>query len=812
MDALLQDLRYAFRHLRRSPGFAAAAILTLALGIGANTAMFTAINALLLQRLPIADPDGLVGMTSRDARGRERYLPFVAVQHLSHEGPFVDVCGYNGGGIISVDANRIPTQAVVAFVSGRCFDTFGVAPIIGRALTDEDAPLVTAGNRVVVIGHRFWMRMFGGDPNAIGQTIRTDGVEATIVGVLPPRFGGLHVDTGIDLFAPPDTLIPARADRRPVASQIVGRLRPGVTIEQAQAEMSARWPALLEASLPPGSNPLEGADLWGPILQVESFATGVSFLRARYVPALQVMLGLTALLLIVACVNLGGLLLTRLTARETELSVRLALGGSRRRIVQQMLVESLILSLAGASLALPVSWSLLAVLVSFIPPGLVTLTLSLSPDVRVLTVTAAAGVAVGVLMTTVPAWMAMRRKTVAGLGSYRTVVGTTSRWARALLVAQVAVSVVLVVGAGLLGRSIYQLQHVDLGLRTENVLDVRLMPTPNGRVGLNPASHYPELLDQIRALPGVRSAGYTQGFPRVQAEGAQAVSFVGGAPGDTRATTESVSPEFFTTVSIPLLAGRLPSWNDTSKTRRVVAVSESLARALSPDGQVLERRINVGTNQSQQDLVIVGVVGNASLGNPRLTAVPVVYFPALQRAFLNPDIIIDTSSGDFGTVATGVRRILAEAGREYAQEIVPVEDVFARAPSSERMSAALAAAVGTLAILLALIGIHGALAYAVSRRTREIGVRVAIGASPSEVARTVLREGFIVTLAGVAIGLPLAYLGARALRVLLYGTSESDPLTFTVTALSLLALGITAGVIPARRAASVDPAVALRAE
>jgi putative ABC transport system permease protein len=810
-DALLQDIRYAFRHLRRSPGFAAAAVLTLALGIGANTAMFTVLNALVLQKLPIKDPDGLISMTSRNEVGRERYIPYTAAALLSKDGPFQDVCGYNGGGVLAAEAGGTQTQILVAFISGQCFSAFGVVPILGRPLTDDDAPILTAGNRVTVISHRFWTRVYGADPSVIGRTIRAEGVEVTVVGVAPPKFGGLHIDSGIDLFVPPDTVIPARADRRPVATQFLGRLKPGLTIQQAQAEMQARWPELLKASVPPNSNPLEGADLWGPVIHLESMATGLSAYRTRYAPALKMILGLTGLLLLLACVNLGGLLLTRLTARGTELAVRLALGGSRRRIAQQMMVESVLLSMTGALLAIPLSFAFVAPLVALIPPGNVERTLEFTPDLRVLLVTAIIGLVVAIVMTALPTWIAMRRTASVKFTWDRTIVGTTSRWARGMLVAQVALSVVLVVGAGLLVRSLYVLQHADLGVRTDGIIDVRLMATANGNRQVDSAAYYPPLLDAVRALPGVRSAGFSRIFPRMTLEPATAVSFVGDAPGNIRALSDAISPEYFETVGIPLIAGRSVSWSDTPKTRRVGVVSESLARALSPDGNVLDRRLNFGTARDSQDVVIVGVVGNATVGNPRRSALPLLYMPMLQRPALGGNLLI-AANDDAAPIVSGLRQLLQERGYEYAQEIIGLDDLFARTPSSERMSAVLGGAVGTLAVLLALVGIHGTLAYSVSRRTREIGVRVAIGASPAEVARAVLREGLLVTLTGVALGLPLALLAARSLRALLFGISEADVLTFVVTAGFFLAIGVAAGIIPARRAARVDPMIALRAE
>ena len=507
MDALLQDIRYAFRHIRRSPGFAAAAILTLALGIGANTAMFTMLNTLVYKRLPIKDPDGLISMSSFDERGRMRYIPFESVFELTKGGPFVDVCGHNGGGIIPFDTPAGPTQGLIAFISGQCFKTFGVMPIMGRAIADEDAPILTAGNRVVVISHRFWTRAYGADTAVIGKTLRTEGVDATIVGVLPKGFGGLHVDTAVDVFAPPDTLIPARGDRRPVTQEILGRLRAGVTLESAQAEMSARWPALLKASLPPTSKPNEGAEIWGAQVRLKSMGTGISSYRTRYAPALTLILGLTGLLLLLACINLGGLLLARLTARGTELAVRLALGGSQRRIAQQMLVESLLLSLTGALLAMPVAVAFIAVLTSFIPTGLMPATVSFTPDLAVLVVTGFVGLAVGLVMAALPTWVAMRRQASVRFTWDRTIAGASNRLGRGLLVAQVALSVAMVIGAGLLVRSLYLLQHADLGVRTAGMLHVKTFALPNAKRGGDAVAHLANLRDQLTRAARRRVGG-----------------------------------------------------------------------------------------------------------------------------------------------------------------------------------------------------------------------------------------------------------------------------------------------------------------
>jgi predicted permease len=810
METVLQDVKYAFRHFRRSPAFAAAAVLTLAFGIGANTAMFSVLNALLLKRLPVVDPDGLYSLTSHNERGVKRYVPVTLIPDLEKAGPFEIVCGYNAGGTLPVEANAQPTLALVGFVSGRCFDVFGVMPRIGRPLVNDDVPLFTAGRKTVVISDRLWRRIFNGDPDVIGKTMKAENNEVTIAGVMVPGFLGIQADTGVDVFAPHDSIIPAQKERRPVASEVLVRLRPGVSVAQAASEITARWPALLEqarASMPQAQ---EGANIIGAIPRLEPMATGLSTFRERYSPTIQLILGLTALLLLLACVNLGGLLLTRLTARGNELGVRLALGGSQWRIGQQMLTESLVLSVAGTLLAIPISYAFVLPIASIMPNGYIDRMMSFTPDLGVLALTAAAGVIAGVLVTLLPTWFAMRRRASIHFAWDRTIAGSTNRWTRGLAVVQVALSVVMLIGAALLARSLYELQNRDLGVRTAGVVIAKLLPVPGGRRTSNTDGYYPRIIDKLRAEPGVESVALTGLFPRGIGTTMQPVAFTGEDFQGVEAHTDTVTPEFFPTLGISLLEGRLPTWSDNQTTRQVVVVSESLARALG--GTVVERRLKISTQRDSQELTIIGVVANATRGDPKENATRIVYRTMPQsRIFTSANVIVRTAASPEAAMAA-IRRIVQESGKEYVQQASQLDAWFDQVPSGERMSAILATMVGGMAVVLALIGVHGVLAYSVSKRTREIGVRVAVGANPAAVARTVVREGLTLTAIGLAIGLPAAYLAARSIRSMLFGVSETDVLTFSMVTVFFLLLGLMAGVLPARRAASVDPVIALRAE
>jgi predicted permease len=816
MDALIQDLTYAVRHMRRSPGFALAAIVTLALGIGANTAVFTMLNAISLKRLAIAEPDKLMAIIPINSRGANRSTPMSAVGVL-RDGPLEHLCAGIGGLVLPVLAKNAPVQTSTTFVTSECFNAFGLTPILGRGITEEEAPINGAGARVAVISHRLWSNTFSSDPNILGQSMTVNNVPVTIIGVLPKGFTGVEVDTGVDIFTPFDSVLAASRGRRQLASYLLGRLRPGVSLEAATAEIEARWPALLEAVLPAGMAKTERDQLMDSKPRLMSLGTGISRVRERYSQPLLLVLGLTTLLLILACINLGGLLLARLNARSSELAVRLALGGTRWRIAQQMLVENGLLALAGAVLALPAAYLTASTLASFMPPINLPYAISFVPDARVFAVTAAVGITVALLMSALPVWFAARRKTTTSIRWDRTIVSTSGWWGRGLLVAQVAMAIVMLVNASLLVRSLYLLNSGDLGIRADNLLTVKMFTSPHATVygRSDREAYYPPLVEKVRALPGVTAVALASSSPRVTTTTpGSPIAWKGDAyTGTLLSTLDSISPEYFSTMGIRLLAGRDISWRDDMKTQPVGVVSESLARTLSADGNVIGRSITMRTLPVDLEFLIVGIVSDATLGDPREAHPRVIYRPLLQVgpiSQLTPNLIIQTT--DPRSAASSARQIIDSFGRDYAQEIISVNDLLARAPATERMSATVAGAVGGMAVLLALIGVHGALAYSVTRRTREIGVRMAIGAAPSAAARTVIREGLLVCALGVLVGLPVAALTARSLRSLLFGVSESDPATFAAAAIAFLILGLVAGAAPARRASNVDPVVALRAE
>jgi len=814
MDALFQDLRYAIRHLQRSPGFAAAAVLILALGTGANTGMFSILNGLLLRPLPVADPESLVGVQAVGSNGVRRGVLVPIAELLEQpESPFARACAINGGGVFAIEANGVSSQGSLATVTGSCFDVLGVPPLWGRTIGPEDSPVRGRGSLVTVLGHRFWSRTFGNDPTAIGKTVRTEGVELTVIGVMPPGFVGLQADSGTDFYVPNYSVTPMRQDRPASAPQLIGRLKAGVTLAAAQAELSARWPAWVHEVTPSALATPERNNFLDQRPELASLSRGLNFYRDRYGRSLTIIMGLTGALLLLACVNLSGLLLARLTERSGEMSVRLALGSSGARLGQQMLMESLLLSVTGAALAIPVSFAFVGLLASFLPTPLLAHSLDFSPDARVLLTTSAAGVLAGVLMSALPLALAWRRRMRLLAVSDRTVVSATSRWARAMMVVQVALSLIMLTGAALLIRSLYHLQNVSTGVRAEQVSYMKLMPVPGGYRGIDNASYYRSMLDQIGAVPGVRSVGLSRLFPRAGELVGLPIGLAGDPAPQLVAQKESASPGMFETLGVPLLSGRLPQWTDEATAQKVAIVNETLARMLVADGNALGRRVNYGADPADRDVEIVGIVADTTLGSLRLLHYPVFYRPILQAGlFGNYPNLLMRIDGDPQAPLEAIASIVKQPGREYPHQISALDEVFRQSPSNERMSATLAGVVAVLAVTLAFVGLYSLLAYGVSRRTREIGLRVALGAERGDVVRMVMREGAVLTGLGVAIGIPAALAGSSVLRSMLFGISPTDPLVLTASVLFFLALGLAAGIVPARRAAGVDPAIALRNE
>jgi predicted permease len=814
--AVLEDVRRGVRHLVRSPVFSLATIATLALGLAANIAMLSAWNALVLRPLPVRAPSELVWARGHGPQGQNRLTLITVVPRLAEDpGPLTGHCAWNGNLVLPVEANGEPTQASIDFMSAGCLETLGLVPVLGRAYTAAEAPLTSAGAQVVLIHHRFWQRMFGGDPAVVGQRLRTEGRQLEIIGVLPAGYDGIHIDGGADIVAPFGSILPAPAGRPPGASLILARLRPGTTIEQARAHLAPRWPAVVAAVLPAGLTARERDTFLDVHVRVESLATGLSDLRDQYRRAVQVALGLTGLLLVLVCTNLGGLLLARMAAREQELHVRRALGATGARLFQQMVIECVLLAGLGTVLGGALAWTLIGAIERLLPVGLTGRTLSLTPDLRVIGVSAVGGVLTSVLICLVPVLSATRRANAAEVQWNRTVARGTARRHRILLVTQVAICSILVVGAGLLSRSLAALLGADTGVRPDRVLSVRLMPLPNGYERFDAGSYYPALLERLAALPSVRRVGYARMFPHLRTATPQLapITVVGEPDPDIGAQFDVVSPRFFETVGIRVLRGRGIESGDDARARAVAVVNEHLARRIAAGGEVIGRRISYGTGPERENIEVVGVVSNATLGSFRATSPPIVYLSALQAGRLGyyPTLAIATD-GEPMRIAPDVERVVKSMGHEYAHTTLPLAEFLDRSVSTERLATGVAGTTALLGIVLALVGLYALLAFAVARRTREMGVRLALGATSGTVLRLVIGEGLSLVLCGVAVGVPLSIWPARFLESLLFGIAPLDWITVGGTAAAFLMVGVLGGLVPAIRASRVDPAIVLRAD
>jgi putative ABC transport system permease protein len=815
MDALLHDVRHALRGFRHSPGFAIAAIVVMAIGMGGSTALLGALDALQWRELPVRNARELIWARGYSPQGQPRLTLITALEHLQRsEGPISDYCALNGGLVAAVEANGQPTQVGIDFVTAGCFELLGVTPALGRAYRIDEAPLTARSAQVALITHGFWQRMYGGDPGVLGRHLRMEGVQVEIIGVLPRGFSGLNIDGGAQIFAPFGAVVPNPAGRVPGATYVVGRLRPGASIEQAEAHLSSLWPAMLQAIVPGTLPPSERAVFLDSHVRVGSLATGFSALRDRYLEPLQISFALTVALLVLVSANLGGFLLVRLTARRSELVVRRALGATQWRLSQQLVAEGLLLAGAGTVLGAPLALGLAYVLESSLPVGLVERAITFSPSLRVFLAAAVGSLLTGAAISLVPILTVVARMNQAIAQWDRTVATSGMIRNRILIVGQVALCAVLMVGATLLSRSLAALHAADVGVHTDNVLSARLMPVPNGYQKFEAGVYYPEMLERIAVLPQVRSVGYSRMFPNLLTATPllAPVTLVESPDREVGAQFDVASPQFYATVGMRIVRGRNFLDTDRAGAPPVVIVNESLARQLS-GSEILGRRINYGTDPARQNLEIVGVVSNATLGSYRHDAVPIVYLSALQagRTGYFPTLQIATT-GDPLAIANEVRRIVREMGREHVVTMLTLDDYLAQSTSTERLAALVANLTASLAVTLAVIGIYALLAYTVSHRSRELGIRVALGARPQSIVTLVIRDAIVLTSLGIIIGIPLALWPAHALESLLFGVTPADPWTLAIAAVLLLAVGVAAGVLPAARAARADPIVALRAE
>jgi putative ABC transport system permease protein len=802
MQTLLQDIRYGARMLMRNPAFTAVAVVALALGIGANAAIFSVVNAVLLRSLPYADPDRLMMI-------RETKLPQFPEFSVS-PGNFLDWQKQNtvfermvamaSSSFNLVDGGE-PERLQGVRVSDGFLDILGAQPALGRGfLAEEDQP---GHNFVVILSHGLWQRRFGGDANILNRAITLNGQSYTVIGVMPASFRVM--DRPADLWAPIAFTAQQAQQHGSHYLAALGRLKPGVTVEQARTEMSAIADRL--AAQYPDS------DAGWNVMVVPLLEYAVRSIKL----ALFVLLGAVGFVLLIACANVANLLMARATSRQKEIAIRTALGAGRWRIIRQLLTESLLLALIGGGVGLLLAVWGKDLLLSLAPEDLPRVR-EASLDGWVLAFTVGITLLTGIIFGLLPALQASRpnlNETLKDAGRGSTEGGRHHLFRSGLIIMEVATALVLLVGAGLLIKSFMRLQQVDPGFNPDHALMVKIvLPQKKYTTPEQVGAFYKQLLEKVAALPGVEAVGASCVLPLDD-------DFVLGfdiqgrpplAPGEDVSTNYySVSPDYFKAMGIPLRRGRLFNDHDIKDAPRVAIINETMARKYFPDEDPIGKRINVTMGPTLYR-EIVGIVGDVKHYGLDRDTPPETYEPYTQQPMSFMSLVVRTP-GEPTSLSSAIRgEVLSLDKDQPVSSIKPLTQLVSASIAQQRFAMLLLGVFAAVAMLLATVGIYGVMSYSVTRRIHEIGIRMALGASSRDVLRLVVGHGMRLALIGVALGLSIAFLVTRIMASLLFGVSATDLMTFTVFAVALTAVALVACLVPARRALKVDPMVALRYE
>jgi predicted permease len=850
-DHLQADVRYGLRMLARSPGFTVIAVLTLALGIGANTAIFTVIEAALLRALPVSQPGQLVLLTDPNAHGHSFGDGGAGPRELLEYSEFEYLRDHNDvfSGIFAADSSlpQVPVRlsslgggsseqndtARVQLVSGDYFSTLGIHALRGRTFTSS-VDRARGASPVAVISYAFWQRRFNLDPAALGQTIDIRQTPFTIIGVMPPGFFGETVGDAPEIWAPltmqaavypgVDMLSPVHAlQHAHIWLEAMARLKPGVTIQQAQANVSVVFRRHLEAEAVAGMTAHERADYFGQQISLWPGARGAATVRGAMGDPLKLLMGLVGLVLLIACANVANLLLARGSARQREFAIRAAIGAGRSRLMRQLLVESLLLAFSGAAAGVLVAPWVSGLLVRMMPgistePAAVHLDLALNMPVLIFAL--ALTVLTALIFGLIPAWRAARVDINAMLKSATAAPVARPASPRAsagkfLVVGQVAASVILLVAAGLFVHSLARLAEVNLGYKPERLLLVGMNTASAGYQDATVRQFYRRMLDRLAAIPGIHSVSVSTNGLFQGNESGDSVWVEGYTPPqgeNPHSRMDHVGPGYFRTLGIPILLGREIEAQDAAPARRVAVINQAFAQAFFPHTDPLGKSIRDVFPGNPGEMVVVGVAANDRSNSLRETFRPRVYIPLFNPLWPHNWVSFEMrTEGDPAAIGTAIREAAAEINPNLLPlEIEALPRLVDRSLGRDRFIARLAAAFALLAALLAGIGLYGVMACTVARRTRDIGIRMALGAAPSEILQSVLRETLLLVGIGVVVGIPAAIAGTRLIKSLLFGLGFIDPAALTFAVGLLAAVAVFAGFVPARRAARVDPMAAIR--
>jgi putative ABC transport system permease protein len=836
MQSLLQDLRYGARMLLKNPGFTVIAVLTLALGIGANTAIFSLTDQILLRRLPVEKPKELVVLRSPGPKGGHVWSDGDDAASFSY--PMYKDLRDRGANVFSGLLARFAIPLSVAgvgqteradgeLVSGNYFEVLGVRPALGRVFSQEDdrAP---GAHQVVVLSHAYWTRRFSADPAILNKSLTVNGNPMTVIGVSREGFRGVQVGQTPDVFIPmmmKAQMIPNSRgldDRRDYWLAIIGRLKPGMSRAQTEDAIRPSYRAALEEELSQrsGVSAQSRQRFLDKIILLEDGSNGRRILQLNAEKPILILMGMAGLALLIACANVANLLLARGAARQREIAVRMALGAGRWRLMRQFLLESLLLSLTGGAVGLIVAVWTIQGLVAAIPPSIGALGLSTELDPRLLGFTLALSALTGLLFGVAPAARATRLNLEATLreqGSSASGSLSSVRFRKALVASQIVLTTVLLVGAGLFARSLNNLTRLELGLRADNLIAFSVAPELNGYSPQRTIAFFDDLRQGITALPGVRSVSAAEiailtdsnAGSNVTIEGYQAQENE-----DMEVRHNRIGPDYFATMSIPLLGGREFTVADTAGSSKVAIINETMAQRFFANRNPIGSHFAFGAgDRIRPDIEIVGVVKDSKHAAVREEKRPFAYLPYAQETNLGRITFYARTDQDVSAIAPSLRREVAR--RDNNLPIYDLKTLRQQADESlfnDRFLTFLSICFGSLAAALAAIGLYGVMAYTVTRRIREIGIRIALGATQGRVAWLILREVALLAGAGLLVGAPLAFALGRAAESLLFGVKAGDPLVFAAAGSLLALVTLFGGYLPARRAAKVDPMVALRRE